>query len=107
MWNCARDASLRLVEDAIDFDLVESLLDRSSLIYANSNTSQSYCQARATARVLGPTCGFFANLLALFFGNEAETKSLADEVGEIDSYGGRLIPILNLIFRKGKQPSYS
>jgi len=43
---------------------------------------------------------FFANLLALFFGNEAETKSLAQEVGEIDSYGGRLIPILNLIFQK-------
>jgi hypothetical protein len=44
---------------------------------------------------------FFANLLALFFGNEAETASLAEEVGEIDSYGGRLIPILNLIFRGG------
>ncbi len=44
---------------------------------------------------------FFANLLALFFGNEAETEKLAQEVGEIDSYGGRLIPILNLIFRGG------
>lgn len=42
---------------------------------------------------------FFANLLALFFGNEAETESLADEVGEIDSYGGRLIPILNTLFQ--------
>lgn len=42
---------------------------------------------------------FVANLLALFFGNEAETDALRREVGEIDSYGGRLIPILNLLFR--------
>ena len=28
---------------------------------------------------------FFANLLGLFFGNEAETESLTQEVGEIDS----------------------
>lgn len=41
---------------------------------------------------------FFANLLALFFGNEEQTQSLKDVVGEIDSYGGRLIPILNLLF---------
>jgi len=42
---------------------------------------------------------FVANLLALFFGNEAETDALRREVGEIDSYGGRLIPILDLLFR--------
>ncbi len=42
---------------------------------------------------------FVANLLALFFGNEAETEALRREVGEIDSYGGRLIPILDLLFR--------
>lgn len=45
---------------------------------------------------------FFANLLALFFGNKAETEALAKEVGEIDSYGGRLIPVLNLIYREKK-----
>ena len=39
-----------------------------------------------------------ANLLALFFGNEEETKMLADQVGELDSYGGRLVPIFNLLF---------
>jgi hypothetical protein len=44
---------------------------------------------------------FFANLFTLFFGNEAETQALRDEVGEIDSYGGRLVPILNLLFRGG------
>ena len=42
---------------------------------------------------------FFANLMALFFGNEQQTQALVDEVGEIDSYGGRLIPIINLLFR--------
>lgn len=44
---------------------------------------------------------FFANLLGLFFGNEAETRLLAEEVGELDSYGGRLIPLIDLIFRRG------
>ncbi|MBL4886117.1 MAG: hypothetical protein JKY95_16485 [Planctomycetaceae bacterium] len=42
---------------------------------------------------------FFANLLSLFFGNEEQTQALKDIVGEIDSYGGRLIPILNLLYR--------
>lgn len=44
---------------------------------------------------------FVANLLALFFGNENETDCLSKQVGEIDSYGGRLIPILNILFRGG------
>ena len=42
---------------------------------------------------------FFANLLELFFGNEKETNELEEIVGEVDSYGGRLVPILNLLFR--------
>lgn len=41
---------------------------------------------------------FVANLLGLFFGNEEETQVLANEVGAIDSYGGRLMPILNLLY---------
>lgn len=46
---------------------------------------------------------FVANLLALFFGNEEQTKLLAEEVGEVDSYGGRLLPIIDLLFAgKGK-----
>ncbi len=44
---------------------------------------------------------FVANLLGLFFGNEEETETLANEVGEIDSYGGRLIPILDILFCGG------
>jgi hypothetical protein len=43
---------------------------------------------------------FFANLLSLFFGNEGGTASLRKEVGEIDSYGGRLVPLINLLFKK-------
>lgn len=42
---------------------------------------------------------FFANLLALFFGNADQTRVLSDEVGELDSYSNRLIPVLNLLFR--------
>jgi hypothetical protein len=41
---------------------------------------------------------FVANLLGLFFGNEEKTRLLAEEVGEVDSYGGRLVPVLELIF---------
>jgi hypothetical protein len=42
---------------------------------------------------------FFANLLSLFFGNEGGAATLRREVGEIDSYGGRLVPIMNLLFK--------
>lgn len=41
---------------------------------------------------------FVANLLGLFFGNEQETRMLAEEVGEVDSYGGRLLPVIDLLF---------
>lgn len=44
---------------------------------------------------------FIANLLAMFFGNEEETRVLSEEVGEVDSYGGRLIPIIDLLFGEG------
>lgn len=44
---------------------------------------------------------FFANLMSLFFGNEIELEELSSMVGEVDSYGGRLVPIINTIY-KGK-----
>lgn len=44
---------------------------------------------------------FLANLLGLFFGNEEQTRQLAQEVGEVDSYGGRLVPVVDLLFRGG------
>jgi len=40
---------------------------------------------------------FFANLLALFYGNEKETENLRRAVGSIESYGSRLIPLINLL----------
>ena len=43
---------------------------------------------------------FFANLLSLFFGNEDETAELRRTVGTLGTYGGRLLPILNLVFRR-------
>lgn len=46
----------------------------------------------------GENAVFVANLLGLFFGNEAETHMLAEEVGEVDSYGGRLLPVIDLLF---------
>lgn len=42
---------------------------------------------------------FFANLLSLFYGNEGETETLRAHVGGIETYGGRLVPIINLLFR--------
>lgn len=43
---------------------------------------------------------FFANLLSLFFGNDVETAELRRTVGTLGTYGGRLLPILNLLFRR-------
>ncbi len=42
---------------------------------------------------------FVANLLSLFFGNESETGELMRQVGPLETYGGRLVPILDLLFR--------
>lgn len=42
---------------------------------------------------------FFANLLALFFGNKEAIQELATQVGQIETYGGRLCPLINLLFR--------
>jgi carbamoylphosphate synthase large subunit len=41
---------------------------------------------------------FVANLFSLFFGNEHQTQDLCAEVGRLETYGGRLVPILGLIF---------
>ena len=47
---------------------------------------------------------FVANLFSLFFGNQHQTQDLCAEVGRLETYGGRLIPILGLIF-KGAGPN--
>jgi len=43
---------------------------------------------------------FFANLVSLFYGNKEETQELQKEVGTLETYGARMIPLLNLIFRQ-------
>lgn len=43
---------------------------------------------------------FFANLLSLFYGNQSETEILRREVGSLETYGSRLVPLINLIFRR-------
>ena len=45
---------------------------------------------------------FFANLLSLFFGNRGGARMLEDEIRWVDSYGGRLLPALGLIFGRGR-----
>ncbi len=45
---------------------------------------------------------FVANLLSLFFGNELETETLREEVGALETYGGRLVPIVNMVFAGGR-----
>ena len=67
--------------------------------------AQETAQVRVAHGTLPPfrprRVAFFANLLSLFFGNEQETELLIEKVGGIESYGGRLIPILNLIYNGG------
>ncbi len=41
---------------------------------------------------------FVANLLSLFFGNKEGAKLLEEEISCVDSYGGRLLPVLGLVF---------
>ncbi len=45
---------------------------------------------------------FVANLLSLFFGNREGARRLEAEISCVDSYGGRLLPILGLIFGDGQ-----
>ena len=42
---------------------------------------------------------FFANLRSIFYNNRSQTQVLSERVKGLESYGGRLIPILNLLFR--------
>lgn len=41
---------------------------------------------------------FVANLRSLFFGNERQTEILAEQIKGVDSYGGRLLPLIDLLF---------
>lgn len=45
---------------------------------------------------------FFANLACIFFGEPLKTKEISENVIGFHSYGGRLLPILGLLFRGGR-----
>ena len=44
---------------------------------------------------------FFSNLHSIFYGNVEGSKQILQEIAGARSYGGRVLPILNLLFRKG------
>lgn len=43
---------------------------------------------------------FFANILSLFYGNTKETEVLKKEVGALETYGSRLLPLIDLMYRR-------
>lgn len=43
---------------------------------------------------------FFANMQSIFYENRGELERLKQYVAGVETYGGRLIPIINLIFRR-------
>ncbi|MFQ5965073.1 MAG: hypothetical protein ACE5KZ_12420 [Candidatus Scalinduaceae bacterium] len=45
---------------------------------------------------------FFANMLSIFYENFGELEKLKQQIRGVETYGGRLIPIINLIFRGGE-----
>ncbi|MDR4503354.1 MAG: hypothetical protein MRK01_01005 [Candidatus Scalindua sp.] len=42
---------------------------------------------------------FFANVLSIFFENCGEIENLKNEIEGLETYGGRLIPIIDILFR--------
>ncbi|MCP5003751.1 MAG: hypothetical protein GY941_07320 [Planctomycetes bacterium] len=42
---------------------------------------------------------FFANMLSIFFENNGEVENLKQEIAGLETYGGRLIPIINILFK--------
>lgn len=45
---------------------------------------------------------FFANLMSMFFGNTEQMNQLKREVSGANTYGGRLIPIIDILFQGGR-----
>jgi hypothetical protein len=42
---------------------------------------------------------FFANMLSIFYDNRGELERLRQHITGVETYGGRLVPIINLIFK--------
>ena len=45
---------------------------------------------------------FFANLMSMFFGNIEQMNQLNREVSGANTYGGRLLPIIDILFKGGR-----
>ena len=43
---------------------------------------------------------FFCNLHSMFFGNQEQMARMEDHIRRLGAYGGRVVPILNLLFRQ-------
>ena len=50
----------------------------------------------------GRSAVYFANVLSLFFDNDEGTHALEAEISGVDSYGGRLLPLIGLLFEGGE-----
>jgi len=66
----------------------------------NRNVSANVCPGEMP-RFWNRSSIFFANLLSIFYGNKGETETLRQQVGGLETYGGRLIPIIDLLFKGG------
>lgn len=49
----------------------------------------------------GRSAVYFANVLSLFFDNDEGTRALEQAISGVDSYGGRLLPLIGLLFEGG------
>jgi len=45
---------------------------------------------------------FLSNIFSLFFKNHAQIEALHRKVGSLETYGGRMLPIMDLLFRRKK-----
>lgn len=50
----------------------------------------------------GRNVAFFANLLSMFYGNEEQVEELARQISGAECYGGRLWPVIGLLFADGE-----
>jgi len=66
---------------------------------ANANQTSNDQRYGQDSRFLESGCAILRQSDVAFFGNELELEELENLVGEIDSYGGRLVPVINTIFK--------
>ncbi len=65
-------------------------------------TGQTYIHPGGLPAFSNRSVVFFANLMSMFFGNTEQMKQLKKEVSGADTYGGRLLPIIDILFKGGR-----